>query len=432
MSAPHLDLATDETSRKRLEADGLRLGLVDPADAATFSAWFRAETRGFLDAEPTAELVEEQRTQVSDSRLIGVWDDSIAEPAVPVATTICWPAELTVPGRRTLPSWAVSGVTVAPTHRRRGIARALMEGELRTAVGLGLPLAMLTVSESTLYGRYGYGVAALGRDVTVQTRRTRWTGPDAPGRVHFVSADQLLADGYSIVERVRPETPGQIGYRQDSKLWRRQLGLTSGDTNAMRLRFVRYDDVDGIPQGFAIYQLKEDPSDFTQHELTLNALVAATTEAYAGLWRFMLEMDLVAKVSAHLRPVDEPLRWMVSDFRAVTVRESDHLWVRVLDVATALEARTYASPGRIVIEVRDDLGFADGAWALDVDATGQAQVTQVDEAATAGLTVAALGSLLLGGVRATTLAASGSVDGDAARLDEMFRSPVEPYLGIWF
>lgn len=430
MSAAHLDLAVDETSRERLAGDGLRYGRVDASDSDAFDAWFRAETRGFHDGEPSAELVEQQRDLLADCRIVGVWDDSTPLPHSPVATTICWPTDLTVPGRRSVAAWAVSGVTVAPTHRRRGIARALMEAELHTAHALGLPVAMLTVSESSLYGRYGYGMAALARDVTVDTRRVRWTGPEAPGRVHFVSADQLLTDGHALVERVRLETPGQIGY--EGKLWRRQLGLTVEDAEAKKLRFVRYDDPDGTHQGFAVFQLVENTAEFTHHELKIHTLVSATTEAYAGLWRFLLDMDLVSTVTAHLRPVDEPLRWMISDFRAVKISESDHLWVRVLDAKAALESRTYASAGRIVLQIDDDLGFAAGTWALDVDDVGTASVRTVDEPADARLSVAALGSLLLGGVHASTLAAAGSLTGDAARLDGMFRSPVEPYLSIWF
>ena len=432
MSDLHRDLAIDETSRGRLAAEGLRLGVVDPSDADAYSAWFRAEVRGFLDAEPSAELVEEQRTMLSDSRIVGVWDASIPEPAVPVATTICWPADLTVPGGRSVAAWAVSGVTVAPTHRRRGIARALMEAELRTASALGLPVAMLTVSESTIYGRYGYGAAALARDVTVQTRRVRWLGPEAPGRVSFVSADRLLEDGHAVVERVRRQVPGQISYRKESKLWRRQLGLMVNDSNAKNLRFVRYDAPDGTPQGFAIYQLVENRADFTQSELKLNALVAATTEAYAGLWRFLLDMDLVSKISAHLRPVDEPLRWMISDFRAVTVSEFDHLWVRVLDVVAALESRTYASPGRLVIQVDDTLGFAAGTWALDVDAAGSPRSHPSTSRPTRAWASRRSARCCSAASAPRPWPRPASVTGDAARLDQMFTSPVEPYLSIWF
>ena len=433
MTAQHPSLPIDETSRAALAESGLRLAVVDHADPAQHTAWFLAESRGFHGPRPSEELMAQRREQLSDDeRLVGVFDPTSPDPDSPVATTICWPADLTVPGRRTIPAWAVSGVTVASTHRRRGIARALMTAELRTAAAMGLPLAMLTVSESTIYGRYGYGVAALARDVTILTRRARWTGPDAPGRIHFVSAEQLLVDGYELVERVRRETPGQMHYRHDSTLWGRQLGLTVGDENAKKLRLVRYDDEGGTPQGFAVYELVEDEKDFAEHELKLHTLVAATTDAYAGLWRFILDMDLVSKVSAHLRPVDEPLRWMISDFRAMSITETDHLWVRILDVPTTFGARTYARAGRLVIRVDDPLGFADGTWALDVDDAGEATVTAVDETPEVIVGVAALGSLLLGGVRATALAAAGTVRGDAERLDGMFRSPVEPFLSIWF
>ncbi|MCW2771167.1 MAG: family N-acetyltransferase [Aeromicrobium sp.] len=425
------DFPIDETSRARLAEQSLTMRLVDPSDPDDHAAWFHAETRGFLGPTPPDEQVEARRTGfVAGRRLVGVLDATAADPATPVATTTCWPTDLTVPGRRSVPAWAVSGVTVAPTHRRRGIARALLDAELRTAIALGCPVAVLTVSESTIYRRFGFAPAALARDVTVLTRRVRWTGPTPTGRVHFVSPEQLREVGHRIVERVRLESPGQISY--EGHLWDRQLGLAVGDSNAMNLRFVRYDDADGTPQGFAVYQLKEDPSDFVEHDVTLHALVATTTDAYAGLWRFLLEMDLVTKVSAHLRPVDEPLRWMIDDFRAVRVNEFDHLWVRVLDVPAALTARTYASPGQLVLAVDDPDGPAAGTWAIDVDERGEATVEATHEPADASATATALGSLYLGGVSAATLAATGTLTGDAARVDATFRSTVAPYLSIWF
>lgn len=429
MSDQHLPI--DETSRARLAAEGLRLDVLDLDDTAAYEAWFRAESRGFHGDEPTAEHIAWRRTFPLDvDRATGVWDDTIANPAEPVATTLCWPADLTVPGHRSVPAWAVSGVTVAPTHRRRGIARALMEAELRTASALGLPVAMLTVSESSLYGRYGYAPAALARDVTVKTRRVRWHVPAPAGRVQFVTAEQLRQDGAAIVEQARLQTPGQISY--SGVLWERQLGFSPSDQNAKRLRFIRYDDADGAAQGFAVYRMVENAHDFTEHELVLQTLVATTNDAYVGLWRFLVEMDLVSTISAHLRPVDEPLRWMIDDFRAVQVREFDHLWIRVLDVPAALTARTYARPDRIGIQVTDPLGFADGTWLLEVAESGDATVTASSEPSDVTVSVNALGSLYLGGANLRHLVATGSVSGDAERLDGLFRAPVEPYLSIWF
>jgi len=432
MTAPHLALPIDETSRAQLAAHGLTFRVVDTADASDHTRWSDAVTRGFLGPSMPLDQTEARRAFIGDDRLTGVYDPTAALPDEPVATTHCWPAELTVPGGRGLTAWAVSGVTVAQTHRRRGLARALMEAELRTAVALGLPLAMLTVSESTIYGRFGYSPAALARDLRISTRRVRWTGPAVTGRVHQVSAEQLRDQGHAIVERVRAATPGEVSYSGTGHLWLRRLGLMLGDDNAKNLRCVRHDDADGTPQGFAVYQLVENDTDFAEHTLTLHALVAATTDAYAALWRFVLEMDLVSTVTAHLRPVDEPLRWMIDDFRAVHVDERDHLWIRVLDVETALSARTYAGTDRLVLEVEDPLGHAAGTWALDVDGSGSARVTAVDEPADASLTVNALGSLLLGTVGAATLVAAGMLHGDAERLDGLFRSPVEPFLSTWF
>lgn len=432
MTSSHLDLPIDETSRARLADQHLTLRVVDTADAADHLAWSDAVTRGFLGPSAPAEQTEARRAHVQDDRLLGLYDASSALPDEPVATTHCWPAELTLPGRRTLTAWAISGVTVAQTHRRRGIARALIEAELRTASALGLPLAMLTVSESTIYGRFGFSPAALARDLTISTRRVRWTGPAATGSVHYVTPDQLREEGHAIVERVRDTRPGEVSYSGTGHLWLRQIGLGIADDNAKNLRLVRHDDVDGVAQGFAVLQLVEDEADFSHHTLKLHTLVAATDEAYVALWRFVLEMDLVSTVTAHLRPVDEPLRWMIDDFRAIHVDEVDHLWVRVLDVPACLSARTYGSPDTLVLSVDDPLGFATGTFALEVDADGRATVTASDAQPEATVTVNALGSLLLGGVPARTLQAAGHLTGDVERLDRLFRSPVEPFLSTWF
>jgi len=430
MGNDYLDLPIDPTSRERLAADGLRLELLDTSDQQAYAAWYRAEARGFHDGAPTDEAIEQRRGYVAGRRRTGVWDDTNAEPAEPVATTEVWPADLTVPGKRSVPSWAISAVTVAPTHRRRGVARALLEAELRTAQAYGAPIATLTVSESTIYGRFGFGPAALARDLTIDTRRARWTGPQPNGRVHFVPGQRLLEEGLALVERVRLSTPGQIAY--DGILWDRQLGLMIGDEDAKKQRFVRYDDEAGKMQGFASYKLTENADDFTQHRLDLLHLVTATDDAYAALWRFVLEMDLVSEVKAHLRPVDEPVRWMVSDFRAVRVAELDHLWIRILDVPAALSARSYAAPGRLAFGVSDPFGACEGTWAIEVDGSGNATVTPTDEPADVSMDAEGLAAIYLGGVSPLMLAAAGRMSGDVATLEAMFRSPVAPWLSIWF
>jgi predicted acetyltransferase len=67
-----------------------------------------------------------------------------------VGSSVVYPQTLSVPGGA-LPAGAVSWVSVAPTHRRRGVMRAMMEGQLRRMSAAGLPFAVLWAAESTLY-----------------------------------------------------------------------------------------------------------------------------------------------------------------------------------------------------------------------------------------------------------------------------------------
>lgn len=438
MTSNLLQLHVDPTSRSTLAANGLRFDLLDTADPAAFRAWQGVVAHAFLDSQPTAESLDEVRDDYRlHNRVSGVWDDSAAEPIVPVATLRSWASEVTVPGG-TLGALAISSVTVAPTHRRRGIARALLEGELRAAVRAGLPAAMLTVSEATIYGRYGFGPAASVADLTIDTRRIRWAGPDVPGRVHVVSRDTALAAAPEVLERARLRTPGEVPVT--GLLRTRLFGRRSDEALLRGLRYLRYDDAAGTPQGLAVYSVQPAPSGYSE-TVRLEMLSAATDDAYAALWRCVLALDLVTTVIADDRSVDEPVRWLVTDERAIrTTGVMDHQWVRVLDPVRALEARTYAGQARLAFEVADTLGHAAGRYLLEADQRGTATVRPIDAVepgvAAVALDVSVLGSILLGGVSAVTLAAAGRirelVPGSAGAVARAFYSPVTPWLSTWY
>lgn len=433
----HLDQPIDADSAHVLAGQGLRLHLVDTADPAAFDAWLRADMRGF-HSEVADDQLPRLREAYAYRRTTGVYDDGIDDPTAPVATVNSWPGELSVPGDRLAPAWAISSVTVSPTHRRRGIARALLEAELRTASALGLPLAMLTVSESTLYGRYGFGAASFGADYRIDTSRVRWSGPESPGRVQVISVDRFLEQAPVLYARTRVGEPGQM------ELWPlrwAEIAGQRGDDTALarRMRAIRYDDPEGSARGFAVYDVAGGDDDFTAHVATLRFLIADGTEAYAALWRYVLELPLVRTVVASTRSVDEPVRWMLGDWRAATSTTTDHLWLRVVDVAAAFEARGASVDGVLGLRVRDGSGPTAGNWHL-VAADGGFSVERVAgfpaDVPVIDLDASALGSLYLGGVSAVTLAAAGRVGesaaGAAAAADALLRSPRTPWLGAWF
>ena len=139
-------------------------------------------------------------------------------------------AEMAMPGGRGLPLWAVSGVTVAPTHRRRGIARAMLEGELRTASAAGVAIAGLTVSEATIYGRFGFAPATFATNWSIETKRAAWVGPRPEGRLDFVERNALPDMLVELHERVRGSHPGEI--HAWPGLWRRMSGIAPGQRAA--------------------------------------------------------------------------------------------------------------------------------------------------------------------------------------------------------
>jgi predicted acetyltransferase len=431
-----LAIPVDATSAAALAERGLRMVVVDPGDAAATRAWVEAVTRGFHDPVPGDELHAELAGDFPLQRSVAVHDDTAVEPEAPVATVGSWPAALTVPGGE-VHAWAISDVTVAPTHRRRGIARAMLESELRTAALAGLPMAMLTVSEATIYRRYGFGPATWSTDFAVDVRRAGWVGGDVPGRVQLVSRATAVATAETLFEDARRATVGDVqivGHR-----FGRLFGSPSDPAEQRRRRFARYDDADGTPRGLAIYRLEETEGDFTGFTVQVLQLVSTTDDAYRALWRFLLELDLVQTLKASLRTVDEPLRWLVRDPRMIRATElREHLWIRVLDPVAAFGARSYSGAGRLGLRVADPLGHADGAFTIDADATGRAVVAAGESADGPLLAVPVdlLGSLFLGGASAVSLAAAGRLaersPGDAALADRLLRPPVAPALMTWF
>jgi predicted acetyltransferase len=442
MSSEYRTHPADAVSAERLAGQGLRYGLVDTEDAAATGGWVKATARGFHASRPTQQAIDAERRGTDFVRVIGVWDDASPDPVLPVATVGSWSAQLSVPGETSVTGWAISNVTVAPTHRRKGVARALLEGELRTAHELGIPLAMLTVSEATIYGRFGFAPAAMAATWRINTRRASWTGPQPVGQVRFLSLEQLGEQRAELVERARLRVPGEIEHWDH--LWQRRLGLADdGDKDQGKdLHAVRYDDADGRTQGFALYRFIDQDKDFASHVVEVQYLLAITDDAYAALWRYLLEIDLVREVVAPLRSIDEPVAWQIADQRAARKSdEGDHLWVRILDVTAALEGRRYRAPGTLVLRVTDPLGYAEGDVLVEIGEDGKASVSPLDGdapdgAAELGLSVADLGALYLGGVTAGTLVRAGRVTelrpGSAEALDGSFRSPVTPWLSIWF
>ena len=423
----------DSTSTERLSSAGLEYRVVDFSDDERATGFQRAADRGFLGAEPSAESLAQARKTFAERRNVAVYEPGAAVSALPVATTNAWVTPLTVPGGAEVGMWAISMVSVAATHRRRGIARSLLEGELRAAASAGVPIAGLTATEATIYGRYGFGSAIPVSRFTVDTRQAGWGGVAPLGRIEYIDRETLAADIATVHDRVRRGVPGRIAGWQGR--WEGISGAAATVHDRDKVRGVRYLDEEGALRGALAYTLREKGDTF-RFALDVGILVAETPDALAALWRFALQHDLVDEVTADLRPVDDPLPWLVLDPRGVTQVVHDHGWLRILDVPAALTARRFSAPLDAVIRVEDPLGFARGDWRLRAGGDGTATVEQTEGAEPdITLDVSALSSLYAGGVRASTLHGAGRITADASAVEALDRAMISfpvPSLDIWY
>ncbi|WP_166355992.1 GNAT family N-acetyltransferase [Phytoactinopolyspora limicola] len=326
-----------------------------------------------------------------------------------VGTAAILSREMSVPGA-SLPAAHVTAVGVAPTHRRRGLLRRLMETQLGQIRDRGVePIAALWASESGIYGRYGYGLASSHVSYSIATAETSVPGQTPAGRLRMVPIEDVRDQLADLFERVRLDRPGMSN--RPGRWWEYLVLDPESRRDGMSARrCVVYED-DGHLQGYALWRVKsERNATGPAGRVHVSEFIAGTSQAYAALWRFLLEIDLTRTVTYHFAAVDEPLPHLVTNAEAVGVETSTALWVRVVDVPTALAARCYAAPVDVVLEIGDPLLSGNsGRWHLVGDATS-ATCKPTDAEPALSLDVATLGAAYLGGTSLTSLADAGRVD----------------------
>ncbi|MGO1958138.1 MAG: GNAT family N-acetyltransferase [Canibacter sp.] len=437
-------MTLDATSFEKLAASGLEYREINPDDHAAIDAHYRSTIRGFIDAEPRAEVLAANRARQAETqqRSIGIFDAQSEQVDLPIATIASWMTQMTVPGGD-IPLWAISELTVSATHRRRGIARAMVEGELRDAAKAGVAVAGLTVSEATIYSRYGFGPASWLSELTVDARRAGWRAGEVAGSFQYVSLERLAEYLYEIADRSRPQQIGTV--HTSRQVYRQVAGIGARPDHKDEMRGVVYFDEQGDARGAIQYRVHTD-GDWSRSELIGN-VTAETPAAHAALWQFALQHDLIGTVKMEKCAIDDSISWLVKDRRAISTKIEDDHWLRILDTKTALESRRYRAPLSITLWVHDDLGFASGSWQFStqkVDNTeyGYAATLselddedQVDTENSVFLDVSELASLYLGGVAVGELVDAGRIEGSNASLqalDLALRAAREPFLRVGY
>ncbi|CAL9490249.1 N-acetyltransferase Eis [Streptomyces sp. enrichment culture] len=416
---------------------------VRPVAETELPEWNRALNTGFLrEPTPTEDQSAVRRARFVPGRLLGAFDGDRC-----VATLRSFAQELTAVGGAFVPADAVSHVTVSPTHRRRGLLTRMMAHDLAAAGERGDVVATLIAAEYPIYGRYGFGPATTAAEWTVDVPRAgldpRRAGPEDGGRIDLVDGEDVRKLGPELHERLRRARPGAVS--RDELWWRIATGAVRPDSPWTEPFHAVYRSAGGEVEGMVAYVADDRWSDAKQplNTATVKWLIGVTPAAERALWHYLCSIDWVVRVRSGLRAPDDLLPLLLPDPRAAGITtQADWLWVRILDVIRALEARSYEGTGSLVLEVADPWGFpgpdgsgggggpAGGRWLLEASPQG-ASCTATTRSADLVLGVGELASLWLGDESAVRLAALGRVReeraGAARRADALLRTSVRPW-----
>ncbi|MER5216147.1 GNAT family N-acetyltransferase [Streptomyces sp. NPDC002838] len=383
---------------------------VRPITEDEFPDWLRAVSAGFLrEPTPSETELEARRPQFVPGRYLGAFDGARC-----VATFRSFAQELTAVGGATVPADGITAVTVTATHRRRGLLTRMMAQDLAAAKDRGDVVATLIAAEYPIYGRYGFGPATWTTEWTIDVPRTgldprRSGAPDDGGRIDLVDSEDVRKLGPELHDRVRRAQPGAVS-RQEM-WWRLNTGAVRFDPSWTEPHYAVYRSANGEVEGLAVYQSDDNWHDKLPHNTaTVHWLIASTPAAERALWRYLCSIDWVTQVKSGWRSPDDLLPFFLPNPRAARVTaQADFLWVRLLDVVRALEARTYAGEGQLVLEVNDRDGLAGGRYRLEASERDGGSCTPTTADADLTLDVGDLAALWLGDESAERLVTLGRV-----------------------
>jgi predicted acetyltransferase len=387
------------------------LDLSDESDEAVARrrGWVGAVLRGFRDPRPEDELVDRwvghyQRDEVT---VRGAWlpEGEFGAGPMPVATYASLDKTLNA-GRELLPLRMITDVTTSAAHRRRGLLRRMIEEDLADAVAQGVPVAALTASEATIYGRWGFGPATFRHGVDVDTTPgLAFRSFSDPGRVELLEPADAWPHVKEVFDAFHARQRGSVDWPAQYEDMHTGAYDFNGSGAHRKIRTAVHLDESGRVDGFSIFKHEEKDS------VRIAEMAALTPQAQLGLWSFLAGLDRVRTVTFNLVHPGDPLMWALTDLNRVRTTElAEFLWLRVLDVPRALEARPWAADGTVVLEVDDSQGHAAGCF--EVTATeGVATVVPTRDDAAVRVTAETLGSLYLGNVPVPQLHRAGRVDG---------------------
>jgi predicted acetyltransferase len=351
-----------------------------------------------------------------------------------VATAGVFTLRLRVPGGE-LQAGGITWVTVLPSHRRQGLMSGMMRLMIDDCHRRGEPLAMLWAAEGAIYQRFGFGMATVCVNLEAESRAVGFPGAwPREGSCRLLPAGEGLDLVTPVYEAAKAQHPGFLGRTPD--WWVGILPIPERDGKGGEARRLVVYETERGPEAYAVYKTKAEWSvRGPGGVVTVEEAIGCTPRGTREIWRYLLDLDLFRTLKTWRLPYDHPLIALAAEPRRLGLTMSDGLWLRIVDVAAALEGRTYGvggiGSGLLTLDLRDEYcPWNAGRWRLEVSG-GRASAARTSDEADLALDANDLGAMFLGGSTATSLAAAGRVAelraGGLAAADTLFPTATKPW-----
>ncbi|MGE0598352.1 MAG: enhanced intracellular survival protein Eis [Dehalococcoidia bacterium] len=325
----------------------------------------------------------------------------------------------------------VTAVGTLPAFRRQGLLRKAMTRALGEMRDRQQSLAILWASMGAIYQRFGYGLATATTRYSVDPRFSRFQEHlSTPGRIELMEKE----DAFPLIKQnyIQWVQDKNLAIHRSTILW--QASTLRADVKDHPVYCAVYRNPDGEVTGHAVYQTAEgnfaDPG--PGQVMTVSDFIARDMAAYRTLWEYLSAHDLVRRIEFRGVPEDDPAPELLLEPRMLQRKTSDGIWMRVVDVETALPQRPYGRRGELTIRVETDdvCPWNAGTYLLETDGPS-ASVRRIERAPDITTTPNVLASLISGYRPATHFARAGNLTAkdDAAlqTADDLFRTRWAPY-----
>lgn len=349
------------------------------------------------------------------------------------------PMVMSLPGGAVPDVAGLTWVGVHPDCRRRGVLSAMMTDHLARTRDEGPALSVLHASEPGIYGRFGYGMAALQLQVDLG-RGTTFRAPYLEEEAARVVTRLVSADEPGATDRLRrcalAGAPGAPGTIVGTEEFMGLLGLEPPEErrDKERRRFL-FAQVEGEDVGVVALRREHKWANARPGGTLTAGLLLGPPAARLALLRRLVDFDLMGTVKLDVGAGEPFLHWLDGPRGTSDIRTWDSTWVRLVDLGAAWPLRSYDAACDVVVEVEDRFApWNAGRWRLVArDGTGEA--TRTDAEADVLLDVDVLGAAYLGRSVAPLLPAGRVEERRAGAFTELaraMRTDLEPESSMMF